>query len=76
MEQNGQHKKIEDYRGYEIFRHLNGTYHTDYYFIVKDGERDSCFCLASALAARHVIDTHLRQKTNPMYISHSSRKIG
>lgn len=52
----------EYYRGYEIMQYVYGVgAYTEYYFISKNGERESTLCLSSIKAARNVIDTHIKQ---------------
>ena len=65
---NGRHIKMEDYKGYEIIHYtMAHGYDTDYFYIAKRKERESCFCLNSIKAARNVIDTFHRAKTLPIY---------
>lgn len=64
MEDKNKHriKFHEYYRGYEIMQYVYGVGdYTEYYFISKNGERESILCLSSIKAARNVIDTHIQQ---------------
>lgn len=63
-------RKEEDYNGFEIIHYTNALLRTEYFYIAKKGERESCFCLSSVKAAKNVIDTHIRysnEQTKPIY---------
>lgn len=66
MEGSWHYRKREEYKGYEIWECVCGTGgYTDYFFIGKDGERESMMALISPKAAKNVIDTYIKHKTFP-----------
>lgn len=61
---------IETYCGYDIMRFYDGHLQQGYYYIAINRERESALALASPIAARNVINTHLRnisENQKPIY---------
>jgi len=54
------HKKVDFHKGFDIIYYTNTRKATEYYYISKDGDRQSILALASPKACINVINTFLR----------------